>query len=338
VVWASGRVWERAAAARVSAARPDRATLDGAIRAASSLCHRMGVTSVHTMCDEVDPDVLRAAARALRLRMVVVPPLEALKPLVAAGCKTGDGDDWARWGGLKLFADGSIGARNAAVSAPFRDGGRGTLFWDDASMAERIGAADRAGWQTLVHAIGGRAIEQVVRAHETARTCRALRHRIEHFELPADDHIERAHRVGVCVCMQPNFVGNWSGAGGLYDRELGPKADGRSNPLRAIADAGLWVGFGSDGMPVSPLYGLACAVRPPHDGQRLSLEEAVRAYTAGGAYLAHEEADAGAVDVGKRADLVVLDATIAGREAEIGRWAIDRTFVGGECVYDRTVT
>ncbi|MGD9675227.1 MAG: amidohydrolase [Candidatus Bipolaricaulia bacterium] len=333
----SGRVREEAAAALISAVRPDRAALGEALRAAASLCHRMGITGVHTMCDDVDPDVLWAMASGLRLRAVIVAPIEVLEPLVAAGRKTGDGDEWVRWGGLKLFADGSIGARNAAVEERFRDGGHGALFWDDASIAERLRAADRAGWQTLVHAIGGRAIEQVVRAHETVGTSRALRHRIEHFELPADGHIERARRAGLCVCMQPNFVGNWSGAGGLYDRALGPTADGRSNPFRQIADAGLPLGFGSDGMPVSPLYGLACAVRPPHDGQRLSLAEALSAYTAGGAYLAHEEADAGGIDVGKRADLVVLDSTAAGRDADVGRWVIDRTFVGGECVYDRTV-
>jgi len=138
--------------------------------------------------------------------------------------------------------------------------------------------------------------------------------------------------------MQPNFIGNWSGPGGLYEQELGPLRDSRSNPLRSVVDVGMPLAFGSDGMPVSPLYGLACAVCPPHRGQRLSLKEALTAYTAGGAYFAHEETEAGGIQVGKRADLVVLDAPTAGAESEIGRWAIERTFVGGECVYHRAVT
>lgn len=335
---ASGQVREQAATEALAAVGPDRAVIDEALRAAARLCHRMGVTAVHTMCDGLDPGALLDAARGLGLRVVVNPPIEALAGLAAAGHRTGDGDDWARWGGLKAFADGSIGARNAAVSEPFRSGGRGILLCDDTSMTDRIRAADAAGWQTVIHAIGDRAIEQVLSAHEAARTSHALRHRIEHFEFPAEGHVARASKAGLCACMQPNFVGNWSGPGGLYDQELGPLRDSRSNPLRSVVDAGMPLAFGSDGMPISPLYGLACAVRPPHRGQRLSLEEALDAYTAGGAYLAHEETDAGGIRVGKRADLVVLDAPMAGAESEIGRRAIERTFVGGECVYHRTVT
>lgn len=333
----SGRVREEAAMAAVAAVRPDRSTMNEALGAAARLCHRLGIVSAHTMCDGFEPELFLEAAEELALRLVVNPPIESLGRLVATGCTTGAGNDWAKWGGVKLFLDGSIGARNAAVSESFRSGGCGALLRDDVAVAALIRAADTAGWQTIAHAIGDRAIEQLVKAHEAVGTRVALRHRVEHFELASKEQITRAAEAGICACMQPNFVGNWSGPGSLYERELGPVRDGRSDPHRGVVDAGMALGFGSDGMPISPLYGLDCAVRAPHDVQRLSVEEAVDAYTAGGAYLAHDETDAGTIDVGKRADIVVLDA--AGDAAsEIGRWAVGWTFVDGKCVYHRTVT
>ncbi|MEN6369196.1 MAG: amidohydrolase [Thermotogota bacterium] len=333
-----GHVREDAAMAAVAAVRPDRATIDEALRAAARLCHRVGIVSAHTMCDGFEPEIFLKAAEALALRLVVNPPVEALSALVTAGCRTGEGDDWAKWGGVKLFLDGSIGARNAAVFEPFRSGGRGALLRDDAAVAALIRTADAAGWQTIAHAIGDRAIEQLLNTHEALETCAALRHRVEHFELASKEQIARAVENGLCACMQPNFVGNWSGVGSLYDRELGPLRDRRSDPHRWVVDAGMALGFGSDGMPVSPLYGLGCAVRPPHEAQRLSLEEAMDAYTVGGAYLVHDEANAGAIDIGKRADIVVLGAAQDDATDEIGRRTVEWTFVGGTCVYHRVVT
>lgn len=334
----AGRVREEAAMAAVAAVRPDRSTMNEALGAAARLCHRMGIVSAHTMCDGLEPEVLLEAAEGLALRLIVNPPIESLGRLVATGCETGAGNDWSKWGGVKLFLDGSIGARNAAVSEPFQSGGRGALLRNDAAVAALIRAADAAGWQTIAHAIGDRAIEQLVAAHEAVGTRAVLRHRVEHFELASKEQIARAAEAGLCACMQPNFVGNWSGAGSLYERELGSARDSRSDPHRWVVDAGMALGFGSDGMPISPLYGLGCAVRAPHEVQRLSIEEAVDAYTAGGAYLAHDEADAGTVDVGKRADIVVLDAAGDDAAGEIGRRAVEWTFVDGKCVYHRVVT
>ncbi|MDD5264389.1 MAG: amidohydrolase [Candidatus Bipolaricaulis sp.] len=334
----AGRVCEEAAMAAVAAVQPDRSTIHEAIRAAARLCHRLGIVSAHTMCDGLEPELFLEAAEAIALRLVVNPPIELLGRLAATGRKTGVGNDWATWGGVKLFLDGSIGARNAAVSEAYRSGGRGALLWDDAGVAALIRAADAAGWQTIAHAIGDRAIEQLVTAHEAVGTCAALRHRVEHFELASKEQIARAEEAGLCACMQPNFVGNWSGAGSLYERELGSARDRRSDPHRWVVDAGMALGFGSDGMPISPLYGLGCAVRAPHAAQRLSVEEAVDAYTAGGAFLAHDEADAGTIDVGKRADVVVLETAMDDAASEIGRWTVEWTFVDGKCVYHRVVT
>lgn len=308
--------------------RPDEATLRDALRAAAAACHRLGITTAHVLSGRVEPRVLLAAAERLRLRLVVHPPVESLDAVASDGLCTGDGDDWARWGGVKLFADGSVGARNAAFSAPYVAGGTGELIHSFEGMCQAIAASDRRGWQTLTHAIGDRAIDQVLRAHREAGSDRGLGHRIEHYEFPADDQIEATRALGLAVCMQPNFIGNWSGSGGLYARALGPERDMRCNPLRVIVDTGIPLGFGSDGMPLGPLYGIASAVAAPHDGQRIALTEAVRAYTAGSASLAVRGSSPGALAIGAPADLVVLDGPLD--SDGIASRRVAQTWVGGE--------
>ncbi len=308
--------------------RPDEAALWDALRAATAACHRLGITTAHVLSGRVEPRVLFAAAARLRLRLVVHPPVESLDAIAGDGSRTGDGDDWARWGGVKLFADGSVGARNAAFSAPYVAGGTGELNHSFDEMVQAIAAADRRGWQTLTHAIGDRAIDQVLRAHRQAGSDRELLHRVEHYEFPTDDQIESTRALGLAVCMQPNFIGNWSGPCGLYAQALGPERDARCNPLRAIIDAGIPLGFGSDGMPLGPLYGIASAVAAPHDGQRIALTEAVCAYTSGSVSLAGRGPSPGTFVVGAPADLVVLDGPLD--SDGIASCRVAQTWVGGE--------
>jgi len=166
-------------------------------------------------------------------------------------------------------------------------------------------------------------------------TDRALRHRIEHFELPRRMHLARARRLGLCISMQPNFIGNWSGPGSLYVDRLGAKRDWESNPLRRVVDEGLPLAFGSDGMPVSPLYGLHWAVNGPYPGQRLTVDEAVDRYTAWGAWFGFDEEVKGRIEPGLLADLVVLDEDPTLRPERIRERRVEMTFVGGERVYER---
>lgn len=307
---------------------PDETTLRDALRAAAKICHRLGITTAHVLSGQTAPDSLVAAAPRVRLRLVVHPPDDMLEALAERGIRSGDGDDWARWGGVKLFADGSVGARNAAFSLPYVSGGRGELNHPLDHLRRRIAAADRRGWQTLIHAIGNRAIDQVLRAHRRASSDPGLRHRVEHYEFPAEDHIEQTRALGLAVCMQPNFVGNWSGPGRLYETALGPARDADCNPLRAVLDAGVPLGFGSDGMPLGPLYGIASAVSAPHAGQRIAVDEAVRAYTSGSARLAVSAPSPGSLAVGAVADIAVLDGPLVADGLETRQVA--QTWVGGE--------
>ncbi len=328
----SGQVREAAVDVLLSFSRPDAAVIGEAMRASAATCHRLGITTAHVMTGCADAGVVLDAARHVRLRCVVHPPVESLEALAGAGIHTGQGDSWGRWGGLKFFADGSIGARSAAVSEPYESGGRGALNVSTAWLSERIAAAERAGWQTMGHAIGDRAIGQVLDAHRRARSSRSFRHRIEHFELPTAGQIEETARLGLAVCMQPNFVGNWSGPGKLYERALGAARDAASNPFPAVREAGIPLGFGSDGMPLSPLYGIDSAVRAPHETQRMDLDRAVYAYTEGASFLSGDESGCAGVARGRNADLVVLDRRLD--TCDIGSSSIVLTCVGGEIVYD----
>ncbi|MEW5826854.1 MAG: amidohydrolase [Candidatus Bipolaricaulota bacterium] len=328
----SGHVRETAVDRVRELARPDAMTIDEALRAAARRCHALGITTAHVMSGAVDPRRFLDAAAALRLRLVVHPPADRLATLVGEGEVTGGGDEWARWGGVKLFADGSIGAQNAAVSR-YRDGGRGRLNLRRASLIACLESADRNGWQTLTHAIGDRAIGQVLAAHRAARTDGALRHRIEHFEFPTEEQVSETRTLGLCVCMQPNFVGNWGGLGGLYEAALGRRRAARGNPFRRVLDAGIPLGFGSDGMPLSPLYGVSSAVRAPHDAQRLTLGEAVHAYTVGSADLSGGAPSGGRIAEGDPADLVLLDGPLDATGIGVRRAA--RTWVGGALVYSQ---
>jgi len=258
-----------------------------------------------------------------------------LEKVEGVGLLTGYGDPWLRFGGIKIFADGSIGAQNAAVSEPFSGGGTGELNYQDAELASMIRAAELAGWQTVIHAIGDRAIEQVLDAHEVVGTDSALRHRIEHFELPHREQLVRVAKLGLCISMQPNFIGNWSGPNSLYVDRLGAARDRASNPLRLIVDEGLPLAFGSDGMPVSPLYGLHWAVNAPYRDQRLTAEEAMERYTTGGAWFGFEEKIKGRIVPGMLADLVVLDEDPRLHPERIEERTVEMTFVGGERVYER---
>jgi len=331
----NGLLREQAVTEMTRSVHPDRDAQGEALDAAARLCHQLGITTVHTMTplDAFESFLMRRRQR--KLRIVFCPDVLSLDKLLAVGLKTGYGDAWLRFGGIKIFADGSIGAGNAAVSIPFRNGGMGALNHEDDELRAWIKTADRAGWQTVVHAIGDRAIDQVLGVHEEVHTDPSLRHRIEHFELPNESQLQRVKHAGLHLCMQPNFITNWSGPNSMYVDRLGSERDQRSNPLRWIIDSGLPLAFGSDGMPPSPLFGMHGAIGGAYPRQRLTLTEAIDCYTVGSAHVGFEEDDKGSLDVGKWADLVVLDQDPAIDQAAVSQRTVEMTFVGGELVYSR---
>ncbi|MCD5416443.1 amidohydrolase [Candidatus Bipolaricaulota bacterium] len=331
-----GVLREEAAFALLRTLSPDRETLREALYAAAAYAQRLGITSVHAM---LPPDLnayMRERGR-LPLRVTLCPEVSALEPLAALGVTSGFGDDWLRIGGIgEIFADGSIGAGNAALGEPYADSGeRGELNYSAQEITSLIERAEQAGIQTVIHAIGDRAITQVLDAHAAVQTSPDLRHRIEHFELPTLEQIERAGELSLSISMQPNFVGNWSGEEKMYQKRLGKERDSQIDPHRLVVDRGIPLAFGSDCMPISPLYGIHWAVNAPHSSQRLSVEEAIFCYTEAGARLSFEEKEKGRIEAGMLADLVVLDQDPREDQSRISERTVEMTILNGKIVYQR---
>jgi predicted amidohydrolase YtcJ len=222
--------------------------------------------------------------------------------------------------GGDLAVDGSIGARTAALSTPYADREEaGDLSYDDEVLEGFFRDGHDAGLQVGMHAIGDRAIEQVLRAWERVaqrldsrerRHFRARRHRIEHFEMPSDAQIERAAMLGVAVSVQPTFDLTWGHPGDLYERSVGSARAAAMNPLRRMLDRGVVVGVGSDSpvVPMDPWLTVYAMERHHDPAQRLDRAAAIRVHTAGSARLAHQEEKKGALEPGMHADVCVYDA------------------------------
>ncbi|MEA3202378.1 MAG: hypothetical protein QOI63_44, partial [Thermoplasmata archaeon] len=265
-------------------------------------------------------------------------------------------------GGLKVFLDGSLGGRSAALREPYLDapkglpadcGGKresrfgcvghphpqGTLNWSDADVRRLFARAHDAGIQVHAHAIGDGAIDQGLALYgELAARAdveghgwngNALRHRFEHFEIAHDEQVARAAELGLVSSSQPNFVGTWSAQGGMYSERLGERFR-LNNRFQAMKQAGLRVAFGSDGMPFGPLAGIQAAVEHPEADQRMTPREAVWHYTAAAAWSLHWEDEVGSLVPGAFADLVVLDVTRSQMDKRPpAKWRILETVSGG---------
>lgn len=187
--------------------------------------------------------------------------------------------------GIKVFMDGSIGARTAAIEK-FRyldSEGKGLLLKDSEYVEKIIRFAEDNGLQVAIHCIGDRAIEEALKGFRKFDKKNILRHRIEHFELATDEQINEAIERNIILSMQPNFIGNWSKKDGLYGIAFG-KDYILNNRIGLILKKGGFVAFGSDGMPYSPEYGIKSVVESTLPEQRISYEEAIRCYTFNSAY------------------------------------------------------
>jgi len=223
--------------------------------------------------------------------------------------------------GGDLPVDGSLGARTAALAEPYADeegaGSGATSFVDD-ELAEFFHGAHMAGLQVGVHAIGDRAIEQVLTTWERVfgaldsrerRHFRARRHRIEHFEMASTVQVERAAMLGITVSVQPAFDSTWGFPGGLYDRRLGWKRAAPMNAFRTCLDRGIEMGLGSDSpiTALDPMVAIA-AMEHHHDpAQRLTRAQALHLSTSGGAKLAHQEGRKGALEPEMHADFAAYE-------------------------------
>src|SRR5213594_493160 len=308
--------------------------------AIARMAHRLGITSIHDVVTRAGWTAYQRArgAGTFPLRVYAMPHDSMLAALVNAGLGAGFGDPWLRLGAIKVFADGSLGAYSAALAAPYvgRPGERGILVHSPTELRSILTTAHRAGFQTATHAIGDAAIRLAVETLEAVQDAaprKDARHRIEHYELPDDEVLRRTKTAGIVASCQPNFVGQWSGPGDVYETRLGAGRFTANNPFRGILRARIPLCFGSDGMPYGPLFGIHWAVNGFFEDQRLSPGEAIRAATAGGAYAAFEEHEKGSLESGKLADFVVLRGDPFETPEQIAQTQIASTWIGGERVY-----
>lgn len=330
----TGVLKEEAFEALLALTRPGPEAVVEGIEAMGREAHRLGVTSIS---DVVRPAEVAAYLRLQRsgrlpLRVNLMPRLEAEEPLRQAGLSTGLGGTHLRLGALKAFMDGSLGARTAALSEAYTDdpGNRGRLMYDEGEIQGLLRAPAEAGFQLALHAIGDRGIDLALRCLSSAP---AARHRVEHLELPHGAHLKALASQGLVASMQPNFIGAWSRPGGMYEDRLGKERLRGNNPLRRVLEAGIPLAFGSDMMPFGPLLGLHWAVNAPFEDQRVSPEEALRAYTLGGAYAMHQEAVKGSLEPGKLADVAVLEADPREKTGGIKDIPVYATILDGAVVY-----
>ena len=304
------------------------------LRTAQAYAHRHGVTSVHDIVR--DPEVARTYRELdrdgdLTLRVRLNYTADFLDAIDETGLVTNHGTDHLRIGAIKAFADGSFGSRTARLSEPYADGeGRGEWTTPPEELAALVDRIDEADLQAMIHAIGDDAVDAVVDAYEGTV---AQRHRIEHAELLSAGKMEDIAAEDIVVSAQPNFL-KWAREGGLYDDRLGEQRRRQTNQFRRVLDAEIPLAFGSDCMPMDPLFGIEQVTTAPEDSQRLDTTAAVRAYTLGGAYAGFDEHRLGTIEPDKRGDLVVLDQS-PWEQSDIGSLAVEMTIVDGSVVYQR---
>jgi predicted amidohydrolase YtcJ len=261
------------------------------------------------------------------------------------GIRTGFGDDWLRIGAVKVFTDGSLVGRTAAMSEDFagQPGNHGYLQAPAADLERVIVAAHRAGWQVAAHAIGDAAIDVALGAFERAASeyPRSTRHRIEHFAAARPDQVARAARLGVIAVPQGRFA---SELGDGMTAAVGPERASWLYRQRSLLEAGM-VLPGSSDRPVAegaPLLGIhdmvnrrASSGAPFNPAEAVTAQQALRAYTWGSAYASHAEAAKGSIEPGKLADFTVVseDPTRV-RPDRIAGLAVLATIIGGEVRYD----
>ena len=299
------------------------------------------------------PEHLEAYQRAvregrLRLRTSMMIREHLLPQLLALGIRQGFGDDYLRVGPIKLFIDGSLIGRTAAVTRPFledpRDDNLGLTMMSQETLDDYVWQAHHAGFQVAIHAIGDRGIEMVLAAYgkALAREPRANhRHRIEHCGILRPDLIERIAAMRVLAVSQPIFITEY---GDGFIRHLGMERIQLTYPFRSLLDAGITLVFSSD-CPVSsfvPLKSVQAAVTERTGSGRsyaleeaITVEEALPLYTVAGAYATFEEQRKGQLKPDMLADFVVLEQDPRRIDPlAIGEIAVSRTIVGGETIFE----
>ena len=341
--------------------RPSQAEMEEALRAALKEAARVGLTSIHdiTVGPEAwngnftgEIELLRRAELEgwLTCRIYAITPIANWKNLEQAGISHDMGSDFLEMGAVKAFADGSLGSRTAWMFKPYDDDPSNSglpmpIMAPPAKLEEIARQADKAGIQICTHAIGDRAVSSLLDIYERigGEHPAAHRFRVEHAQHVRPEDFARFGKLGIVASMQPYHAvddGRWA------EKRIGHERARSSYAWKSMLGAGAKLAFGSDWpvAPLDPLLGIYAAVtRATLDGknpggwfpeQRLTVEEALRAYTLGAAYAAFQEKEKGTISPGKLADVVVLSDDLFQIPPErIKDVRVEVTIVGGKVVY-----
>jgi predicted amidohydrolase YtcJ len=322
-----------------------------AMRDAQKYCWEVGLTGIHDFDGRNCFVALQQLHRSdeLNFRVVKNIPVALLEHAVGVGLQSGFGDVWLRIGGIKIFADGALGPRTAAMVEPYENdpSNYGIVVTEKEEMMAAASEASANGLSVTIHAIGDRANHDVLDVYEAVRKQEnggsKLRHRIEHVQILHPSDLNRLAALDIIASMQPLHAtsdmemadANW-GARSRY-----------AYAIRTMLDSGAAVVFGSDAPVerIDPLLGIHAAVtRRRADGQpgpqgwypeqRLSIEEAVRGFTTAAAFTSGQENCLGSLTAGKLADLTVFDRDLFTMPAdELLDAKIDGTMIGGQFRY-----
>ena len=325
-----------------------------AMQLAARECVRNGLTSVDEA--KVTPLMVRAFQEMVRDGQM---PLRVYAML--DGADTNLVDEWLKRGpaidshhqftirAFKLFADGALGSRGAALLEPYSDAPtNGVMTTPESEVYSLTRRALEGGFQVGTHAIGDAANRAVLNAYEQAEKevpeAHDPRLRIEHAQVLALEDIPRFAKLGVIASMQPTHCTSdmpWA------EKRLGPERAKYAYAWRSVKDSGAHLPLSSDfpGETLNPFYGIYAAITRqdpegnPRDGwhpeQKLTLDEALRGYTVEAAYAEFEEKDKGSIEKGKLADLTVISEDITKiPPREILSIRVLKTFVGGKAIYD----
>jgi predicted amidohydrolase YtcJ len=327
--------------------------VDRALVAAMHYLASNGVTSAHAVDAAAYADALtRVRARGEQItRIYYLQTISRWKDMKEQVEREGRGDSWISTGGVKGFVDGSLGSHTAAFIEPYTDlqSDTGLFVNSEEDLYRWISESDKAGLQVVIHAIGDRAINFLLNTYERVAEEngeRDRRFRIEHSQHLTPSDIERYGKLKVIASMQPYHAiddGRWA------EEYIGPERVKTTYAFRSLLDSGATLAFGSDWFvaPATPLEGIYGAVtRRTLDGknpdgwvpeQKITVEEALKAYTISAAYASFEEDIKGSLEPGKLADFVVLGSDITTIDpAEIWDMKVQQTWVGGRKVFDRT--
>jgi len=303
-----------------------------------------GLTSVHWLISS--PAEIRViqklrAENKLSIRVYIMIPVDFLDHLIDLGMCTGFGDNIVKIGGVKILADGSLGARTAALTEPYNDdpSTKGMSLYNQEQLNALVDKAHKAGLQLAIHAIGDQTVDMVLTALERAlkkEPKKQHRHRIEHASVLNERLIQHMKKLGVMATVQPHFVISdfW-----VIDR-VGPKRARWVYPFKTLIQKGVLTAGGSDCPvePISPLLGIYAAVaRKTFSNEGIAVDDALRLYTVNAAYASFEENIKGSIEVGKLADFVVLShdphEVLSDKIKDI---QVEMTIVGGKVMHAKS--